>query len=153
MVDDLRVGWPATRVRITTDNGSVDQQVIRGAGSHNYAVAAGVTRKVRITLLSLVVGRQDGKTVRPSGCIGVIQPGVKVVEHQAVHGAIMARPDASCEGWSALYRPRPRTNASPFGVPTPVRLSQPAATWSDWASSSSDRSNAVVPPEAFSLLL
>ncbi|MEV7092589.1 alpha-(1-_3)-arabinofuranosyltransferase [Amycolatopsis sp. NPDC051045] len=60
MVDDLRVGWPATRIRITTDNGSVDQQVIRGAGPHDYPVAAGVTRKVRITLLSLVVGRQDG---------------------------------------------------------------------------------------------
>ena len=34
--------------------------MIRGAGSHNYTVAPGVTRKVRITLLSLVVGRQDG---------------------------------------------------------------------------------------------
>ncbi|HEY3471260.1 MAG TPA: alpha-(1-_3)-arabinofuranosyltransferase family protein, partial [Amycolatopsis sp.] len=60
MVDDIRVGWPPTRIRITTDNGSVEQQVIRGAGPHNYTVAAGVTRKVRITLLSLVVGRQDG---------------------------------------------------------------------------------------------
>ncbi|MFJ8912409.1 alpha-(1-_3)-arabinofuranosyltransferase [Amycolatopsis sp. NPDC102389] len=60
MVDDIRVGWPPTRIRITTDNGSVDHQVVRGEGAHTYPVPAGVTRKVRITLLSLVVGRQDG---------------------------------------------------------------------------------------------
>ena len=60
MVDDIRVGWPANRVRITTDNGSADQQIDRGSGTHNYATVPGLTRKVRITLLSLVVGRQDG---------------------------------------------------------------------------------------------
>jgi arabinofuranan 3-O-arabinosyltransferase len=60
MVDDIRVGWPATRVRITTDSGSVDQQVARGAGANSYPTVPGLTRKVRITLLSLVVGRTDG---------------------------------------------------------------------------------------------
>ncbi len=60
MVDDIRVGWPATKIRITTDNGSLDHQVVRGAGTHTYPAPPGVTRKVRITLLSLVVGRQDG---------------------------------------------------------------------------------------------
>jgi arabinofuranan 3-O-arabinosyltransferase len=60
MVDDIRVGWPPTRIRITTDNGSLDHQVVRGEGAHAYPTAPGVTRKVRITLLSLVVGRQDG---------------------------------------------------------------------------------------------
>ncbi|WP_370944632.1 alpha-(1-_3)-arabinofuranosyltransferase family protein [Amycolatopsis sp. cg5] len=60
MVEDIRVGWPATRIRITTDAGSVEQQVARGAGPHSYPTAPGLTRKVRITLLSLVVGRQDG---------------------------------------------------------------------------------------------
>lgn len=60
MVDDIRVGWPPTRIRITTDNGSLDHQVVRGEGAHSYPTAPGVTRKVRITLLSLVVGRQDG---------------------------------------------------------------------------------------------
>jgi arabinofuranan 3-O-arabinosyltransferase len=60
LVDDIRVGWPATRIRITTDSGSVDQQVNRGAGAHSYATVPGLTRKVRITLQSLVVGRTDG---------------------------------------------------------------------------------------------
>ena len=60
LVDDIRVGWPVTRIRITTDNGSVDQQVARGGGAHTYQVAPGVTRKVRVTILSLVVGRTDG---------------------------------------------------------------------------------------------
>ena len=60
MVDDVRVGWPPTRVRITTDSGSIDQQLERGGGTHRYPVPPGLTRTVRVTVLSVVVGRQDG---------------------------------------------------------------------------------------------
>lgn len=71
-VDDLRVGWPVTRIRLTTDNGSRDVDVPSGGGAHRYPVPPGLTRTVRVTVLSLVVGRRDGN----AGIAELSVPGV-----------------------------------------------------------------------------
>ncbi|MEV6877235.1 alpha-(1-_3)-arabinofuranosyltransferase [Amycolatopsis sp. NPDC051128] len=101
MVDDLRVGWPPTRIRITTDNGSVEQQVIRGAGAHDYPVAAGVTRKVRITLLSLVVGRQDGN-------VGIAELKIPGTEPQRALEVPADLPVGPAPGFAFTRGPQPR---------------------------------------------
>ncbi|QGK68900.1 DUF3367 domain-containing protein [Allosaccharopolyspora coralli] len=72
-VEDLRVGWPASRIRITTDQGSIEHSVQRGGGTHSYPTRAGPTSKVRVTVLSLVVGRQDGNV----GISELAVPGVE----------------------------------------------------------------------------
>ncbi|WP_276586882.1 alpha-(1-_3)-arabinofuranosyltransferase [Amycolatopsis iheyensis] len=108
MVDDIRVGWPATRVRITTDNGSVDQQVIRGAGAHSYPVAAGVTRKVRITLLSLVVGRQDGN-------VGIAELKIPDTEPQRALEVPADLPAGPAPGFAFTRGTQPRYACLPDG--------------------------------------
>lgn len=60
MVDSLRVGWPVTRVRITTDNGGVEHEVARGGGSQRFTTAPGLTSTVRVTVLGVAAGRQSG---------------------------------------------------------------------------------------------
>lgn len=59
-VDDLRVGWTVTRVRITTDAGSVERDVPAGPGVHTYDVAPGLTTTVRVAPVGLEAGRTDG---------------------------------------------------------------------------------------------
>ncbi len=108
MVDDLRVGWPATRVRITTDNGSVDQQVIRGAGAHSYPVAGGVTTKVRITLLSLVVGRQDGN-------VGIAELTIPDTEPQRALEVPADLPAGAAPGFAFTRGAQPRYACLPAG--------------------------------------
>jgi arabinofuranan 3-O-arabinosyltransferase len=41
MVDDRRVGWPVTRIRITTDAGETEHEVARGSGEQRFPVATG----------------------------------------------------------------------------------------------------------------
>ena len=60
LVDDLRVGWRPTKIRITTNIGSVDHDVTPGAGPHRYATAPGLTSSVRVTVLAVDGDRQDG---------------------------------------------------------------------------------------------
>lgn len=74
-VDDLRVGWPVTRVRITTDAGSVDRDVAPGATAQTVTTAAGHTKSVRVTVLAVAGGRQNGNV----GIAEVAIPGVHAV--------------------------------------------------------------------------
>jgi arabinofuranan 3-O-arabinosyltransferase len=60
IVDDLRVGWPVTRIRLTTDAGSVEHEVAPGEEPQRYAVAAGVTGRVRVTVAAVAADRDNG---------------------------------------------------------------------------------------------
>ncbi|MFF0313032.1 alpha-(1-_3)-arabinofuranosyltransferase family protein [Micromonospora sp. NPDC005252] len=59
-VDDLGVGWPVTRFRITTDRGSVDHEVADTLGGHSYYTLPGSTSRVRVTVLGVAGERRDG---------------------------------------------------------------------------------------------
>ncbi|HEV7981187.1 alpha-(1-_3)-arabinofuranosyltransferase [Amycolatopsis sp.] len=101
LVDDIRVGWPPTRIRITTDNGSVDHQVIRGEGGHSYQSVPGITRKVRITVLSLVVGRLDGN-------VGVAELKIPGTEPQRALEVPADLPGGSAPGFAFSRGAQPR---------------------------------------------
>ena len=108
MVHDLRVGWPVTRVRITTDNGSVDQQIDRSSGAHTYPTAPGVTRKVRITLLSLVVGREDGN-------VGIAELKIPGAEPQRALEVPNDLPAGQASGFAFTRGDQPRYACLPSG--------------------------------------
>ncbi|MGN9893324.1 alpha-(1-_3)-arabinofuranosyltransferase [Micromonospora sp. L31] len=59
-VDDLGVGWPVTRFRISTDRGSVDHDVAAGLGAQTYYTLPGATSTIRITVLAVAGNRLDG---------------------------------------------------------------------------------------------
>ncbi|MER7334449.1 MULTISPECIES: alpha-(1-_3)-arabinofuranosyltransferase [unclassified Micromonospora] len=59
-VDDLGVGWPVTRFRLTTDRGSVDHEVAATLGAHPYYTLPGSTSRVRVTVLAVAGDRLDG---------------------------------------------------------------------------------------------
>jgi arabinofuranan 3-O-arabinosyltransferase len=61
IVDDERVGWRVTRIRITTDAGSRDHEVARGGGVQKFVVPPGLTSKVRVTILAVAANRQTGQ--------------------------------------------------------------------------------------------
>jgi arabinofuranan 3-O-arabinosyltransferase len=71
-VDDVRVGWPVTSIRITTDAGSVDRTVAPGSAAQTFTTAPGATRSVRVTVLAAAGGRQTGNV----GIAEVAIPGV-----------------------------------------------------------------------------
>nr|WP_033442482.1 alpha-(1->3)-arabinofuranosyltransferase family protein [Saccharothrix sp. NRRL B-16314] len=60
VVDDRRVGWPVSRVRITTDAGESEHEVARGSGGQRFPVVAGLTGRVRVTVLAVAAGRVTG---------------------------------------------------------------------------------------------
>jgi arabinofuranan 3-O-arabinosyltransferase len=60
IVDDLRVGWPVTRIRLTTDAGSTEHEVARGEDQQRFAVRPGLTSRVRVTVLDVAAGRDNG---------------------------------------------------------------------------------------------
>jgi arabinofuranan 3-O-arabinosyltransferase len=60
LVDDLRVGWAVTRIRLTTDAGASEHDVPSGGGPHAYPVRPGLTGTVRVTVLGVAADRQDG---------------------------------------------------------------------------------------------
>ncbi|HEX6341953.1 MAG TPA: alpha-(1-_3)-arabinofuranosyltransferase [Umezawaea sp.] len=60
VVDDIRVGWPVTRIRITTDSGSREHEVARGAAPQAFAVSPGLTSRVRVTVLSVAAEQTTG---------------------------------------------------------------------------------------------
>lgn len=60
VVDDERVGWPVSRIRITTDLGSRDHDVARGGNPQKFSVAPGLTSKIRVTVLSVAANRDTG---------------------------------------------------------------------------------------------
>ncbi|WP_238412523.1 alpha-(1-_3)-arabinofuranosyltransferase domain-containing protein [Saccharothrix deserti] len=73
VVDDRRVGWPVSRVRITTDAGEVEHEVARGAGEQRFPVVAGLTGRVRVTVLAVAAGRVTGNV----GIAELSVPGVE----------------------------------------------------------------------------
>ncbi|WP_084735125.1 alpha-(1-_3)-arabinofuranosyltransferase [Actinophytocola xinjiangensis] len=74
IVDSLRVGWPVTRVRITTDSGSVDHDVARGGGEQRFTTAPGLTSTVRVTVLGVAAGRQTGNVAIAELAIPGVNP-------------------------------------------------------------------------------
>ena len=72
MVDDGRVGWPVTRVRITTDAGSVDHDVDAGSQPQTFSAVSGLTGSVRLTVLSVAADRTSGNV----GIAELAVPGV-----------------------------------------------------------------------------
>ncbi|WP_436493569.1 alpha-(1-_3)-arabinofuranosyltransferase [Actinokineospora sp. HUAS TT18] len=60
VVDDPRLGWPVTRVRITTDKGSVERDVERGNDAQVFTVTPGLTSTIRVTFLSVAADRDTG---------------------------------------------------------------------------------------------
>ncbi|HEU5475401.1 MAG TPA: alpha-(1-_3)-arabinofuranosyltransferase [Actinophytocola sp.] len=87
LVFDLRVGWPVTRVRITTDAGSVDHDVTEAAEPQVLATPPGLTNKVRVTVLSVSGNRQNGNV----GITELTIPGITA--HRALQVPADARPD------------------------------------------------------------
>jgi len=69
---DLRIGWPVARIRVTTDRGSVEHDVAEAPGPHVYPVFGGPSARVRVTVLGMRGGREDGNVaVRELGIPGV----------------------------------------------------------------------------------
>jgi arabinofuranan 3-O-arabinosyltransferase len=60
IVDDLRVGWPVTRIRLSTDAGSVDRDVASGEQPQRFPLPSGVTSHVRVTVLAVAANRDNG---------------------------------------------------------------------------------------------
>ncbi|GAB3899037.1 alpha-(1-_3)-arabinofuranosyltransferase [Kibdelosporangium lantanae] len=80
ILDDIRVGWPVTRLRITTDTGSQDFPVARGSAPQTFPVRAGLTGQVRVTVLSVAADLT-------SGAVGIAElsiPGVTAQRALAV---------------------------------------------------------------------
>lgn len=70
---DLRVGWPVARIRITTDRGSVEHDVPEAPGQHPYSVPAGASAKVKVTVLAMRGGRLNGNVaIRELSIPGVV---------------------------------------------------------------------------------
>jgi arabinofuranan 3-O-arabinosyltransferase len=60
ILDDIRLGWPVTQLRITTDAGSRDYPVARGTAPQTFAVPSGLTSHVRVTILSVAAQLTTG---------------------------------------------------------------------------------------------
>ncbi|MCT2582771.1 DUF3367 domain-containing protein [Actinophytocola sp. S1-96] len=73
IVDDLRVGWPVTRIRVTTDTGSVEHDVAAGGGEQRFTTTPGLTSTIRVTVLGVAAGRQNGNV----GIAELSVPGVR----------------------------------------------------------------------------
>lgn len=58
--DDLRIGWPVARIRITTDRGSIEHDVPEVLGPVIYPVFGGPASRVRVTVLAMRGGRETG---------------------------------------------------------------------------------------------
>src|SRR5262249_22614118 len=57
---DARIGWPVAQIRITTDRGSVEHDVPEQPGPHVFPVLGGPSGQVRVTVLAMRGGRDDG---------------------------------------------------------------------------------------------
>jgi arabinofuranan 3-O-arabinosyltransferase len=135
MVDSLRVGWPVTKIRITTDNGSVEHEVARGGGPQKYRTAPGLTSSVRVTIVSVAAGRQTGNAAISELNI----PGVTASRALSVPADVAPAPDqhtnfAFTRGSQPRYAcvagtcdgSRARTGEEPSGVHRLFRTDQRA---------------------------
>jgi arabinofuranan 3-O-arabinosyltransferase len=82
--------------------------VVRGEGAHSYPVTAGVTRKVRITLLSLVVGRTDGN-------VGISELKIPGAEPQRALEVPADLPAGAAPGYAFTRGAQPRYACVPDG--------------------------------------
>jgi arabinofuranan 3-O-arabinosyltransferase len=89
VVDDIRVGWPVTRLRITTDAGSTEHEVARGTQEQRFRTAPGLTSTVRVTILSVAANRQTGN----AGIFDLTIPGVTPQRALAVPADATPSPD------------------------------------------------------------
>lgn len=104
MVDDLRVGWPVTRIQVTTDAGSVDADLARGEDEQNIATVPGLTSTVRVTVRAVAANRQDGNAgIRELSVPGVLADRALRVPRDA--GTATAQPAgyAFTRGWVPRY--------------------------------------------------
>ena len=103
VVDDRRVGWPVTRVRITTDAGSVEHEVARGAQEQTFTVATGLTGTVRVTAVAMAADRDTGNI----GIAELVIPGVEAQRAMRVPDDV--RPDdRQRTAFSFTRGPQPR---------------------------------------------
>ncbi|MGB3442692.1 MAG: alpha-(1-_3)-arabinofuranosyltransferase [Actinophytocola sp.] len=103
VVDDRRVGWPVTRVRITTDAGSVEHEIARGAQDQRFPVAAGLTGRVRVTVVAMAANRDTGNV----GIAELTVPGVEAQRAMRVPDDV--RPDDGLRTTFSFTRgPQPR---------------------------------------------
>jgi arabinofuranan 3-O-arabinosyltransferase len=84
VVDDIRVGWPVTRIRLTTDAGSVDHEVASSDEPQRFELPSGVTGRVRVTVLAVAANRDNGNV----GISEMALPGIEP------HRALVAPADA-----------------------------------------------------------
>jgi arabinofuranan 3-O-arabinosyltransferase len=89
LVDSLRVGWPVTRIRITTDNGSAEHEVQRGGAPQKFTVPPGLTSTVRVTIVAVAAGRQTGN----AGISELNIPGVTANRALSVPADVAPAPD------------------------------------------------------------
>ncbi|MPY78967.1 MAG: hypothetical protein GEV04_10815 [Actinophytocola sp.] len=89
LMDDRRVGWPVTRVRITTDAGSVEHEVSNDEPVARLPVAAGITGNVRVTIHDVAANRQTGNV----GIAELAIPGVTPRRALRVPGDVEPRED------------------------------------------------------------
>jgi arabinofuranan 3-O-arabinosyltransferase len=81
-VQDSRVAWAATRIRLTTDSGSRDYPVLLGAGAQRFVLPPGPTSTLRVTVLA-------STAAAPGGDIGIAEielPGVSASRTLRVPG-------------------------------------------------------------------
>lgn len=103
VVDDRRVGWPVTRVRITTDAGSVEHEVARGAQEQRFTVPNGLTGTVRVTAVAMAADRDTGNV----GIAELTIPGVAA--QRALRAPTDVRPTGGQRTSFAFTRgPQPR---------------------------------------------
>lgn len=89
IVDDIRVGWPVTKIRLSTDAGSVDHDVAPGEQPQRFALPPGVTSYVRVTVVGVAADRTNGN-------VGIAEMTIPdVTPHRALEVPADALPDMS----------------------------------------------------------
>jgi arabinofuranan 3-O-arabinosyltransferase len=129
IVDDIRVGWPVTRIRITTDRGSREHDVAAGNAAQTFAVPPGLTSEIRVTVLSVAAQQTTGSV----GIAELSVPGVTAQRALRVPTDVLpnpaqrttfafsrgAQPRYSCTGTDGDQRcdvALARTGEEPYGI-------------------------------------
>ncbi len=138
--DDLRIGWPVARIRITTDRGSIEHDVPEKGGPNLYPVFGGPSSTVRVTILAMRGGRETGnvaireltipgvdasRLLRAPSDVGTqVPPVLSFTRGAQPRPACFGDPDQpaelSCDGALA------RVGEEPEGVDRRFRLTRPA---------------------------
>jgi arabinofuranan 3-O-arabinosyltransferase len=116
-VDDIRIGWPVTRFRLTTDHGSVDYDVTPGGAGTYPAPAGGLVTRVRVTVLDVIGGRTTGNVgIRELTVPGLApQRALRVPTDQVTTGPATGA-DAPAFAFTRGYQGRPSCYVSEGAV-------------------------------------